>query len=76
MDQFSEKLVASTDKFCASQKSDVQRLRAALQLASFAAGSLIQIHPLLNGNGRMARLTANFYFNRYGFKMPFYIDRP
>lgn len=79
MERFSETLVAATkdsDKYFDAQKSVVLRLKAAVQLAAFSAGSIIQIHPFLNGNGRMARLTANFFLNRYGFRMPFYIDRP
>ncbi|MBZ5653392.1 MAG: Fic family protein [Acidobacteriia bacterium] len=51
-------------------------MKAAAQLAAFAAANIIQIHPFLNGNGRTARLTANFFFNRYGFRMPFYVNRP
>jgi fido (protein-threonine AMPylation protein) len=79
MTQFSEQLESATvdtDKFFAAQKSPELRLKAAVQLASVAAGSVIQIHPFLNGNGRIARLAANFFFNRYGFRMPFYVERP
>ena len=79
MAQFSEKMesaILETDKFVATTKSPELRLKAAAQLAAFAAGGIIQIHPFLNGNGRIARLTANFFFNRYGFRMPFYVDRP
>lgn len=79
MERFSEMLVSATkdtDKYVGTQKAGILQLKAAVQLAAFAAGSIIQIHPFLNGNGRMARLTANFFLNRYGFRMPFYIDRP
>lgn len=51
-------------------------MKAAAQLAAFAAGGIIQIHPFLNGNGRIARFTADLFFNRYGFRMPFYVNRP
>jgi fido (protein-threonine AMPylation protein) len=79
MTEFSELLASTTldtDKFVASQKSAELRLKAAAQLAALAAGRLIQVHPFLNGNGRIARLTADFFFNRYGFRMPFFIPRP
>jgi fido (protein-threonine AMPylation protein) len=79
MDLFSTKLqigIIDTDRFVASQKSEAAKIKAAVQLAAFAAGTIIQIHPFRNGNGRIARLTANFFFNRYGYRMPFYIDRP
>jgi len=71
-----ETTTLDTDKFVASQKSAELRLKAAAQLAAFAAGRIIQVHPFLNGNGRIARLAADFFFNRYGSPMPFFITRP
>ena len=79
MAQFSETLETATietDKFVQAQESPELRLKAAAQLATIAAGNIIRIHPFLNGNGRIARLTANFFFHRYGFRMPFYVSRP
>ena len=79
MSHFSALLAQQTwdvDGFVAAQKSAEAKLRAAAQLAALAAGSVIQIHPFINGNGRTARLTADFFFNRYGFAMPFFISRP
>ena len=71
-----ESATVDTDHFIEEQQSVDLKLKAAAQIASLAAGSVIQIHPFRNGNGRIARFTANFFFDRYGFKMPFYIQRP
>jgi fido (protein-threonine AMPylation protein) len=71
-----EQETMDVDKFVAAQKSPELKLKAAAQLAARAAGKLISIHPFINGNGRTARLTADFFFNRYGFSMPFFISRP
>lgn len=79
MNEFSKHMqlyTQQTDNFCDRQSNKVQKLQAAAQMAAFAATQIIHIHPFLNGNGRIARLTANFFFNRYGFRMPFYIERP
>jgi fido (protein-threonine AMPylation protein) len=65
-----------TDEYCALHQSLVERTKASAQIAAMAAGKIIQIHPFVNGNGRIARLTANFFLNRYGLKMPLYVDRP
>jgi len=73
---FLEQQTTDTDTFVAAQKSAELKLKAAAQLAAFAAGQIISIHPFINGNGRTARLTADFFFNRYGFPMPFFISRP
>jgi fido (protein-threonine AMPylation protein) len=79
MQLFSEALESGTidtDKFVATHETPELKLKAALQLAAFAAGSVIQIHPFLNGNGKTARLAANFFCNRYGYGMPFFLNRP
>jgi len=79
MAQFSDQLeltTADVDKLVGAQKSGERRLRAAAQLAAFASGNIIQVHPFRNGNGRIARLAADFFFNRYGFPMPFFVSRP
>jgi len=79
MEKFSDQLSASTtstDEFLADQKPLVARVQAAAQLAAFAGGSIIKIHPFVNGNGRIARLAMNFYLHRYLSRVPFFIDRP
>jgi fido (protein-threonine AMPylation protein) len=79
MKEFSEELTrstAATDEFLAMGRSQVVRVQAAAQLAAFAGGSIIKIHPFVNGNGRMARLAMNFFLHRYLNRVPFFIDRP
>ena len=66
----------STDQFLGAEVSPVTRVKAAAQLAAFAGGTIIRIHPFLNGNGRIARLAMNFFLHRYLDKIPFFIDRP
>ena len=68
--------ILETDRFLKSKSSKIQKAAAAVQLATFLMGRLIQIHPFLNGNGRTARVLANWCFNRYGYHMPFFLDRP
>ncbi|MGB6231787.1 MAG: Fic family protein [Litorimonas sp.] len=45
---------------------DANGLRAVLTLCAFAHSDFVRIHPLANGNGRMARLLANMLAMRYG----------
>lgn len=45
---------------------DSQRLLAVLRLMAIAHGEWIRIHPFANGNGRTARLIANWIASRYG----------
>jgi fido (protein-threonine AMPylation protein) len=37
-----------------------------VELAAWAHGEWVRIHPFANGNGRTARLWANYVFRRYG----------
>lgn len=80
MRQFSGKMsdnTVATDGFVARSRGDIERSKAAIQLAAVCAGRLIQIHPFINGNGRVARLLMCFFLNRYGLKMPFFaLGRP
>ncbi len=74
MQQLSDSMVdltIRTDKFIASGATPTDRARAAVQLAAAYMGKLIQIHPFLNGNGRLARVTANYFLHRYGFPLFF-----
>ena len=79
MKAFSEQLdkaIRNTDEYVAKNISSIAKLQAAAQLAAYAGGSVIKIHPFINGNGRVARLTMNFILHRYLGKTPFFIDRP
>ena len=61
----------ASDTFISSTLSDIKQKQAALQLVSFAVGTPIKIHPFINGNGRMSRLTANYFLHRYGLPLLF-----
>ncbi len=79
MKGFSDELTKSTmstDEFLATERPQIVRVQAAAQLAAFAGGSIIKIHPFVNGNGRIARLAMNFFLHRYLNRVPFFIDRP
>ncbi|HKH46065.1 MAG TPA: Fic family protein [Thermoanaerobaculia bacterium] len=55
--------------------ADAARLRSVLTLCSYAHGEWVRIHPFANGNGRTARLWANWCALRYGVP-PFVRLRP
>lgn len=46
--------------------ADVGLLHSVLELTAAAHGELVRIHPFANGNGRIARLMANWCLLRYG----------
>jgi fido (protein-threonine AMPylation protein) len=64
-------LTARVDKFVASNPAPEGITAAVTQLIALLVGKFIQIHPFVNGNGRISRLLANFYFLRYGFDVIF-----
>jgi Fic family protein len=79
MTNFSNRLVdavVQTDRYVASNPALPDRIRSVLQLAAFGFGTLVQIHPFINGNGRMSRLLCNYILCRYGYEMPFYSSHP
>ena len=45
---------------------DIDGLAAAIDLAGWAHAEWVRIHPLANGNGRIARIWANAVLMRYG----------
>ncbi|HEY4838023.1 MAG TPA: Fic family protein [Candidatus Acidoferrales bacterium] len=71
-------LTKQTDEYVGAAPNGASRAIAAVHLAAFAAGRLVQIHPFLNGNGRMSRLTANYFLMRYDYPVLYQqaIDRP
>lgn len=46
--------------------ADEAQLRSVLTLCAYAHGEWVRIHPFANGNGRTARLWANWCAIRYG----------
>jgi fido (protein-threonine AMPylation protein) len=55
--------------------ADAAQLRSVLTLCAYAHGEWVRIHPFANGNGRTARLWANWCALRYGLP-PFVRLRP
>jgi len=56
-------------------KYSVDDIDQVVELAARAHGEWVRIHPFANGNGRTARLWANYVFCRYGLG-PVVIVRP
>lgn len=54
-----------------AQPTSVTDLYAILEAAAIAHGEWVRIHPLANGNGRIARLWVNWVAVRYG--LPFFL---
>jgi len=59
----------------AGQELDADQLAAVVDLCAWVHAEWVRIHPFANGNGRMARLWANFIAMRYGLP-PFVRLRP
>jgi len=57
------------------QEPDADQLAAIVDLCAWAHTEWVRIHPFANGNGRTARLWANFVAMRYGLP-PFIRLRP
>lgn len=57
------------------QEPDADQLAAIVDLCAWAHAEWVRIHPFANGNGRTARLWANFIAMRYGLP-PFIRLRP
>ncbi len=58
--------IAQTDAYLRRAPSVMNKTASCLQLAAWTVGRFIQVHPFLNGNGRISRLLANYMFVRYG----------
>jgi len=63
-----EKAVAVLDPVISAggRPDDAAQLRSVLTLCAYAHGEWVRIHPFANGNGRTARLWANWCALRYG----------
>ena len=69
-------LVAELDALLpVNQNPDDDQREAALDLCAWAHAEWVRIYPFANGNGRTARLWANFLATRYGLP-PFVRLRP
>ena len=62
-----KRVVAALDKrYPANRELDTDGLAAVLDLCAWAHSEWVCIHPFVNGNGRIARMWANFLLMRYG----------
>lgn len=52
-----------------TRPATLSELDGALRIAAIAHGEWIRIHPFANGNGRIARLWANWVAARYGLPL-------
>jgi fido (protein-threonine AMPylation protein) len=69
-------LVAELDLMIpAGQEPDADQLAAIIDLCAWVHAEWVRIHPFANGNGRTARLLANYIAMRYGLP-PFIRLRP
>lgn len=76
--EFERKLqlaMAELDSSIPGAAASVDELAAILEVCAWAHAEWVRIHPLANGNGRTARLWANFIAMRYGLP-PFVTLRP
>lgn len=77
--QFESKLQAAVARLdqalSAGQELNADQLAAVIDLCAWAHAEWVRIHPFANGNGRTARLWANFLALRYGLP-PFVRLRP
>ena len=64
--QLQEQVAVMDSQFSGTEPLTGKRLTAAVRLAAWAHAERIRIHPVANGNGRTARMWANFLFMRYG----------
>ena len=71
-----QQLVVELDKVLPhGQEPDLDQLAAIIDLCAWTHSEWVRIHPFANGNGRTARLWANFVAMRYGLP-PFIRLRP
>jgi hypothetical protein len=53
-------------RYPTEQQLDADGLAAVIDLSAWAHAEWVRIHPFVNGNGRTARIWANYVFMRYG----------
>jgi fido (protein-threonine AMPylation protein) len=66
---FKKKVLDLDKMFSSKNKSSItiSTISRVVELAAWAHGEWVRIHPFANGNGRTARLIANYVLVRYGF---------
>jgi Fic/DOC family len=67
--RFEESLTRRIEKLDVEGRGDVSETAAVLkvvELAAFAHGEWVRIHPFADGNGRTARILGNWILVRYG----------
>jgi Fic/DOC family len=68
--RFEQRLQRATaaldERYPADAALDTDGLAAVIDLCAWAHAEWVRIHPFANGNGRTARLWANFFLMRYG----------
>ncbi len=57
---------ALDERYAADAELDTDGVAAVIDLCAWAHSEWVRIHPFANGNGRTARLWANFFLMRYG----------
>ena len=67
--------ITELDRSIPNDAASEDELAAVLALCAWAHAEWVRIHPFANGNGRTARLWANFVAMRYGLP-PFVTLRP
>ena len=70
LDEFERRMqavVAALDaEYPAGAELDTDAVAAVAELAGWAHAEWVRIHPFVNGNGRTARMWANFLLQRFG----------
>lgn len=62
-----QRVVAALDeRYPSGSELDADGLAAVIDLSAWAHAEWVRIHPFANGNGRTARIWANFLLMRYG----------
>jgi Fic/DOC family len=62
-----QRVVAALDaRYPSARKLDPDGLAAVIDLSAWVHAEWVRIHPFANGNGRTARIWANYVFMRYG----------
>lgn len=77
-EELRDKTIKVTSYINRGSVSPIEQTGAVVQLVAFSVGRLSQIHPFINGSGRMSRLVANYVLHRFDYRMlhPHPYNRP